>query len=359
MKTKLWMLGAAVAALTSCTQSEVVEIPESRVIGFDSFVGKNSRTAHLIQQPGQEAPTTKDNLHQFWVLGYEGSDAIFVGTDDNAKVYWNPTNSGFTYDNHKIWHLNKTYNFAAYSDGNNRLTNSNAVQYSLIGTTGSELVFNNYSVGENDLLAAIVPPIAINETGSNIAPVPLTFQHLLSCVKISLRNSSDNLFLKFDDITFNGVITDNCTYKIENAVKSCVWDNTTSATQTAATGVYTFDAPDDYLVPGATLNLIAFVIPQSNDGVDITITANSYKKVTESGQDYYNSTAETVYNTTLELTDTDNILPDHTKWQPGYQYHYSAEIAGTVHYIHFTVEKVENWEPHNTTLSTTSTTTEP
>ena len=100
MKKTLWMLGVAVAALTSCTQSEVVEIPESRVIGFDSFVGKNSRAAYLIQQPGQMAPTTKDNLYQFWVLGYEGSDPIFDGTDDNAKVYWNTTNSGFTYDNH-------------------------------------------------------------------------------------------------------------------------------------------------------------------------------------------------------------------------------------------------------------------
>ena len=358
MKTKLWMLGAAVAALTSCTQSEVVEIPESRVIGFDSFVGKNSRAAYLIQQKGPETDA-KDNLYQFWVYGYEAGTDIFGGTN----VYWDATNSGFTYDNHKIWNLGQSYNFAAYSDGNNSLpattgtiNTSASVAYSKI-TNGSQLVFTNYTAGENDLLAAIVSPITINSDGSNIESVPLIFEHMLSCVKISLRNSSQSLYLHFDNITFNGVIADNCTYKIENAAKSCIWANTTSTTSTAAEGTYTLTTPTGYLAPGGTLNLFCFVIPQNND-ISFSIKATTYEKDTNS--DVYSSTNITTYNTSLKITDTDNAAPNHATWQPGYLYNYSADIAAQVHYIHFDVH-VEDWTSHNSTLpgTTTSTTTEP
>ena len=53
MKTKLWMLGVAVAALTSCTQSEVIDVPENKVIGFEPFVEKHTRAVQNISTVDQ------------------------------------------------------------------------------------------------------------------------------------------------------------------------------------------------------------------------------------------------------------------------------------------------------------------
>ena len=89
MKKTLWMLGVAVAALTSCTQSEVLDVPESKMIGFEPFVGKSTRAAQMIQQAQRSGENAPDNLYQFWVFGIEGGDVtLFNATDDEAKVYF-------------------------------------------------------------------------------------------------------------------------------------------------------------------------------------------------------------------------------------------------------------------------------
>ena len=55
------MLAVAVAAITSCTKSEVVDIPESRLIGFDPFVGKQTRT--------DETTTGEDGTNRHVITG--------------------------------------------------------------------------------------------------------------------------------------------------------------------------------------------------------------------------------------------------------------------------------------------------
>lgn len=106
MKTKLWMLGMAVAALTSCTQSEVVEIPESRVIGFDSHVDKGTRAVNPI--------ASKNALSKFAVYGHNGSEFIFDKTTVEKVASGLYEYSGIQ----KTWNVGTTYQFAAFSDGN-------------------------------------------------------------------------------------------------------------------------------------------------------------------------------------------------------------------------------------------------
>ena len=57
MKKSLFMLGAAIVALSSCTQDEVLNVNENRVISFESHVNKNTRAV---------TETTAD-LKQFFV----------------------------------------------------------------------------------------------------------------------------------------------------------------------------------------------------------------------------------------------------------------------------------------------------
>ena len=61
MKKNVWLLGAAVAALTSCTQSEVLDVPEGKKIQFESFVEKPTRAVSDL------LPST---FEKAWIFGY-------------------------------------------------------------------------------------------------------------------------------------------------------------------------------------------------------------------------------------------------------------------------------------------------
>ena len=357
MKKTLWMLGVAVAAMTSCTQSEVVDVPESRVISFDSHIDKTTRAATLIQQQG----AANNDLNKFWVYGIEGTNnRIF---DPQLVTY---SGTGFSYTTPKTWNTGQTYNFAAYSNANNIANGTStisggstleSVEYELVGQTGSKLTFNNYKVGTDDLLAAIVSPIAIDETGSNIPQsVSLNFQHLLSCVRITLTNSSETLYLKIADITFNAIGTDDCEYEVSNSSKTIKWSNMQSPAQTvSAEKNYSFTDGDVYIAPGGFFQDMCFFIPQSNN-IAITITAETYER-TGTGQNYtYTKKSTKSYPTTLAIIDTDNTDGvNHACWQPGYQYQYAADIGGTVHYIRFTAT-IDNFDPHPAGIGGTNST---
>lgn len=338
MRKSFLMLGMAVAALTSCTQSEVLEIAESRVIGFDSFVGKHTRTAHKIEQTG-----TQDNdLNKFYVFGKTTQGNTTDDLFNQRLCTYNGT--GFTYDNPETWALNTTYNFAAYSNGNGQLTSG--VTHELVGTTGSKLTFSNYTVGDKDLLAAINTPYVVNEVSQIPQTVALPFQHLLSCVRITITNASQNLYLKFGNITINAIGTDNCTYQINNGTKTCVWENTTSTASAASATqkAYTFNAPttnDGYVAPGASFQDMCFFIPQSND-LSFSVNIETYEKTTSNGVDTYEKKDFTTSTASLKIN-------DHAVWQPGYQYNYAASVAGTLHYIRFSAT-VDSWTPKESAL---------
>lgn len=324
MKTKLWMLGMAVAALTSCTQSEVVEIPESRVIGFDSHVDKTTRAMTPISGVGQ----ADNDLRMFYVYGYENDSLYFNGTTveyDGSK---------FTYSPHKQWKAAKNYHFAAYSDGNSICTN---VVYNKI-TGGSQLVISDYTVGDNDLMAAIVDSIPINAGASNTPEhVDLTFEHMLCVITLSLTNGGTN-YLQLGDITAKGVKTNTCTYKINNGAKTCNW-----STGIPEENAYTFAGTGDnaYIEPAGRHVVSLFFIPQSTD-INITIPVRTY---TKSGNEYILSTSENK-NTTLKLLENGVT----SSWQNGKHYVYNGTLAGTVHYIHFDAT-VSGWgTPVNNTL---------
>ena len=365
MKKNLWMLGAAIVALTSCTQNEVLDVPKSKLIGFEPFVGKNTRAAIQIQQnqtsdyTGTTPPA--DNLHQFWVFAKMDGTPLFNGTDASAKVYYqNAPTKGFTYDNHKAWTLGKTYSFAAYSNGNhaifddtdsdNKVGNGEITKVThaeIRSTEGivteSRLTFTEYTVGDYDLLAAIAKTETLSSDATSVANVPLTFQHMLSCIHIRLENGSDNLHMQIGDIEFEGIKTSTCIYKIEkkdntNWEKSINWDITNSTS-----GTYKFEGTGAsyYIAPGGVLNMRYFVIPQENkDFTDIELEVKSY---TKDGDTYTESKKEGSDETIkLSLAINDNV---HKNWQPGYQYNYTGTLSGSAHWIHFSVKPTENWIP--------------
>ena len=105
MKRGLYKLGVAVAALSGCSQSEILEVAEGRAIGFSSFVNNNTRAAIT------EIAET-DDLTEYYVYGYHTDN---IPVFENVKV----TTNGTEYT--AYWEQGKTYNFAAYSDGNSKI----------------------------------------------------------------------------------------------------------------------------------------------------------------------------------------------------------------------------------------------
>ena len=370
MKKNLWMLGATIVALTSCTQNEVLDVPKSKLIGFEPFVGKNTRAAIQIQQnqtsdyTGSTAPA--DNLHQFWVFAKMNGETLFDGTETDARVYYaNAPTSGFTYDNHKAWTLGKTYSFAAYSNGNYAIFNDKNsdqivdsgeienVRHEEISpegiVIGSKLTFTNYTVGDLDLLAAITKTETLSSEATTVSNVPLTFQHMLSCIHIRLENGSDNLHMQIGNLTFNGIKKGTCVYQIikdgnNNWEKSITWNTTESSTEK-----YTFEGTGingngqiySYIAPGGVLNMRYFVIPQSNQNFkNIELTVKSYTKDGDTYTESKKEGSDETIKLSLAISDT-----NHQNWQPGYQYNYTGTLSGSAHWIHFTVNPTENWTP--------------
>lgn len=367
MKKTLWMLGVAVAALTSCTQSEVLDVPESRTISFETFLGKSSRATEYnnVSSVMLKGTGPADNdLNAFWVYGSFNSDVDDNDDPDlfiNTHVYWDTNNNAFTYASPKQWYEG-IYNFSAYSDGNNTLTNVMA------DLTNRKLTFTDYeNNGSKDLVAAI--PAAIEKMATNMTEgVSLDFKHMLSCIELYFSNASSDLgfALDFTDVKFTAVSKGTCVYNAASDTDPIVW----TFANPAERSVYEFrtndpnldddndsnDAPLVMLAPGQFTRLYCFVIPQSNENIELTFNIKSYERknpqtVGGSTTYDYHYTGVKQYQASLKFAE-DGI--DY-KWKPGRLYRYTAEVSGSVHYINFSVSSIDNWNAtgneHNTTYT--------
>lgn len=330
MKTKLWMLGMAVAALTSCTQSEVVEMPESKVIGFNSFVNNQTRAVVDI---------TKSNMGKFWLFGYRkaSTDGTFSTTGE-AVIFSNvqidgTTTDGVTTWNYndpsdvKYWIKNSTYRFAAYNNGGNNITADGAVGYN---PNNDVITFTNYQVEGKDLVATISgdrttsDPIVAGET----SPVMLNFHHMLSKIRFSFTSSA-NVNLAITNLVVNAATkgTGTYTYNITNPTSPTIaWTPTD-----VSTGKYSSHAT---LTPTTTEAVETFyVIPQSNQNVTATFTLTST-----------DSDGHVIETKPMNVNLTTGTLHNNT-WMPGYLYNYIAVLGTDFNQtpITFTVNSVSNW----------------
>ena len=80
MKKSLFMLGLAVAAMTSCSNDELMEVNTNNVITFESHVDKGTRAV---------TNTTTAELTKFYVFGSHGTTRVFdnVAVTKEGKVW--------------------------------------------------------------------------------------------------------------------------------------------------------------------------------------------------------------------------------------------------------------------------------
>lgn len=315
MKKSLFMLGVAVAALTSCTQSEVLDIAESNVIKFDNaFVGKPTRA---VTAP--ELNNTK--INDIYVFADKGNASVFG--NNNWHVY-RVAGQEWGYDGKLVPWENGNYTFIAYagkelSTGND----DNKVEYN--SSVVNSLKFTNITIDNNsqyDLLYSKAIERNITGSSDDKSEIQFTFNHLLSMVQFTLNSGfGKDVKLTISDFKFYGVKTketftgDNngdgtwTSTSTRNAVSSNPF---TAATNPADVAQY---HPTD---PKSVVNSW-FVIPQKNyDDENVSGDPVEMVQFTVVANDGTNSEEKVITAKLPRIT-----------WKKGYRYNYILNIDPT------------------------------
>lgn len=327
MKKGLFVFGMAIAALTGCTQSEVLDVADSRAIGFDAFVGKPTR-----------ADVTNADFESFWVFGsFNPESTNWTPFYTNINVSKGGASSTWTPEKLAYWTVGKDHRFGAYADGTAKLNTTDAVTFNPSQGTSGQLSFKDYSVGDNDLVAAI--STNYNWNGSNDAPtVGFTFKHLLSKVEFVFTSDASDLYtMKVTNIKITG---NGATTTPNNPTKkaSCDYTGAENTTWTVssgdgATGNYDYGNLDNCLATPVANSVVKYVIPQSSDlklSFDIEFKINNSSIASKTG-----------VTASLKTTDI-------SSWESGKVYKYTVklnpnQVNPSLKVIEFNSISVDNW----------------
>ena len=326
MKKSILMLGLAVAAMTSCTNDEVMEVNQNNLIKFESFVNKGTRAV---------TETTNANLAQFYVLGGYGDDKYdnvfdnIAFVKDGSTNTWKPSKS----QNEAEWTAN-VYRFAAYAN-----QNTSEELSPVFDKNG--LTFTDYIVGDTkDLVAALSGDIDNRKLDKQ--NVPLEFNHMLSQVKFTFTNSDDTHTMGVSNISVSNVnnkgtgtlSSGGISWKNLNTANDYTLNYAGTSTNVAVSKSYN---PDYQMVIPQTLNT-------SGKEIQITFTITFYD-----GNGAVVST-ETFENVSL-VYDNDKTVGEGNKnfeaWKPGYRYNYTASFPADPKKIRFTAT-VTDWVTQDT-----------
>lgn len=330
MKKNLFLLGLAVAAMTSCTNDEVVQMSDSNVIKFNGFVNKATRTI----------AETNGGLVKFYIWGNYGSTKVFQGETVTGTVgdsFWN-YNGG-----DKFWTSNE-YGFAAYANGNDN-DDIDGVSFTNSSNTYT-LEIPNVTINYTTTMNGNTPTAVTNDTGNDlvadfvrtekVSSIELNFKHLLSKIQFKIvNNSTQNLTMDITDLKINGVqskatfsstVPENSGFDKWNPITSD-WKNHASP----VTNFYPVLAASNKIAYSYSYNSSEYyVIPQDLSNVTYTITANFYQD---------NGLVSTKEITAKPFDD----VVDHD-WEPGKSYIYTISLPSAGNKIEFKVPAVKGWE---------------
>lgn len=315
---RIYLFAAVTAiALAACTKTETTGVSEGNLIKFDNaFVGNVTK--------GDVSGT---NLSAFWVYGQYENSGNYVTVFNNTKVSGGPADGSSTWTPEEIayWIDGKSYVFAAYSDGNNKL--DAGVSF----TPGEKkLSISNYTVGENDLVAATTT--ADKVTASSQTSVRLSFKHLLSKVRFTFTTSmADSYTMAVEGLTFNAVKTSCSVDFTDNQVGN--WSGTAAD--------YSYDSISDF-ASGTEAFVEEYVIPQSNENLVASFTVIVSDAAGEIDRKNFSDIS-------LAYSGSESGTTQNT-WTPGFAYNYTAEInlddiTDDAKPITFTVTSVPDFNP--------------
>lgn len=326
MKTRMFLLAAAAAALAGCAQNEVIDIPQTRAIGFDPYVGNTTRAA----AKDTDLSALKAEGAGFIVLGgYEDDQTyvpVFDGTNETGShITWNK--SSWEYSPINYWLEGKTYKFVAYAPAKLQegdLFDIDYVDNKLKMKDGGTFTAD----GETDLVVAegksqgypvAAEPVQMDRVG-------FKFYHALSKVKFTFINGWRNAVtlkitnIKLSNVKNTGSLTTSGTMaQGSDKIQLSAWSGQTGTAdyEDKAGGMNT----DEY---EASYEFENFLLPTalSDSQMKLTFTV----QVTNSqgtGPDLGTGAGNPVVK---EVVIPKDVV---TEWKPGYAYNYKLTISGS------------------------------
>lgn len=377
MKKSIFLLGVAVAAMTSCSNDKLLDQAEpiQRAIGFDSFVNKGTKAVTETDSPYITNEGALAGLQKFNVFGYYGNEVVVfnnipvIASKDAQAIKWDYTNNNPT--NLKYWTKNNYY-FAAYANKNSSDNLAN------VSFSNSTLTFSDYTVNdEQDLIADVV-----NKDNTSYQAyankVAFDFQHLLTKIQFTIKNTSNQYKMRIvsinmaqngaeasnNDLSSNGFSSSDadilgglaikglsnkgtCTVEVDDVDDVISWEpSTTNATYRNFTSFVATDnasstTNSEAIFAKLTENSEAnekateeyFVMPQDPSNVKFAIKAEF---LDENDQ----VVTEKIVTGTLKAGITENT------WKPGYFYNYIISLPTSALPIEFDVNSFGGFKPY-------------
>lgn len=179
---KLFIAIAALAAMTSCSQDEVMEVAQKQAISFgNAFVGNSTRAA----DPSYSTIGKGIALTQFNVYGTVASDNGTENIFNNVLIEKGDAQYGAEWTQNggtpQYWITGADYKFVGIVDGSKENVTSTTLDDNDMPTSIS------YTAdGSTDLLCATV----VRDDNTDYSVVPFKFTHLLSKVNFTVTNKS-------------------------------------------------------------------------------------------------------------------------------------------------------------------------
>lgn len=342
-------MGVAIAALSSCTQSEVLDVATQGKIGFgNSYIGKSTRAAQIIEN---------DAFNSFYAYGSKFSSS------NSWEAVFNPVNvykGATTATGETVWGYDnlvdfdgdaQCYSFAAYSDGgilgkgSGLLTGATATFTPGTGGTttpnDAKLEINNYTTTDNKDL---VVSFSRNTLTADNSTVDFTFKHALAQVKFTIMsamgiNKVDITEFKVENFLEGGNLT--YTKGTSHDTDNISWANVGGSSDSKTKK--TIDALDEGMNVATTDKPACgtyVVIPQEfpTGGIKVTLKAVLYK---EDGNGGTTSSGEKTLTATINNGTGENEID----FQAGFIYNFIATLDGSdFGVITFNNPIVEDWD---------------
>lgn len=248
MKKGLMMLGVAAMVLASCTNEEVLNVSDSRAIGFNGTGIDNITKADI----------TSSSFNQFYVYGGHNETDLFKGTEVNKDLEGN-----WNYSPTQYWKAGN-WKFDAYAP-----KADDAITPEWTYTNGLTLTVNSDASNQNDLVYA-KGTANVTDTDNNgilegeTGNVSLNFTHLLS--KLAFKFTKDPQSLGAMTVTMSE-------FKVAGITTNGQWiagvQQTLTDNPAPATGEYT-DAAGEIKATEGVQTAWFYVIPQTVQEFAIT-----------------------------------------------------------------------------------------
>ncbi len=203
MKQKLGFAAIALGLLASCSEAEIIERSDSKIISFDTYIGKGSETrgvpvADFVDGNAMQVfgVTTDTKLGAGWA----GTGIPGMIPEDGGSIY-TKTSSNWSGNSISYWEENKFHSFFAYAPAttsNTSLFNNGIVTYTVADELANQIDFMVADPVKQDLYTTGTP-----------SAVTFTFRHMLSQVRFKViykENYANNTFKLEDNVIANSVV---------------------------------------------------------------------------------------------------------------------------------------------------------